>query len=167
MRESTERPRGRQRPGPVELTVAMALCTLLSLQAAQGEAIDLARLLLSEAQAGGNWDVVEEVPEDVARDADFLAWGVDAQRARHYTRFERRRVEVCSIEIWRFLTARLAQHALREIDYPHWEIGGSARHLVLVRGLTAEPGMQPRRGVFPDCHQLGQRVRARVEEIAD
>jgi len=43
-------------------------------------------VLLARADLSAEWDIVEEMPEDPARDPDLMAWGVRATRARHYTR---------------------------------------------------------------------------------
>ena len=120
-------------------------------------------VLLARADLSAEWDVVEEMPEDPARDPDLMAWGVRAKRARHYTRSSGDAVQVCSIEVWVFRDEERARMAHREFAYPDWHFAREAALLIAVHGLIRPREGTPTRGVFAACGELEARTRARAE----
>lgn len=131
-------------------------------EAAPAVAPNLDAVLLAPAAVRPAWDVVGEAPIDPSRDPDLVRWGVGAQRARHYTRDEGGVVQVCSVELWAFEDVAHARAAHEGFQYPGWSIEREGSLLVMVRGVVMQPGQAPRRGVFPDCRRLGERIRARA-----
>ncbi|MDH3213795.1 MAG: DUF4124 domain-containing protein [Myxococcales bacterium] len=119
-------------------------------------------VLLAREDVSAGWDVVEEAPEDIARDPDLVGWGVRAKRARHYTRVSGDAVQVCSIEVWVFRDEERARRAHREFAYPDWHFAREAALLIAVHGLTRPRGGTPTRGVFAACGELEARTRARA-----
>jgi hypothetical protein len=120
-------------------------------------------VLLAHEDVSAEWDVVEEMPEDAARDPDLVAWGVRAKRTRHYTRESGDSVQVCSIEVWVFRDEERARMAHREFAYPDWHFAREAAVLIAVHGLTRPREGTPARGVFKACGHLEARTRARAE----
>ena len=120
-------------------------------------------VLLPRPDVSAEWDVVDEMPEDAARDPDLVAWGVREKRARHYTRVSGDAVQVCSIEVWIFRDADRARRAQQEFAYPDWHFAREAAVLIAVHGLTRPRGGTPTRGVFSACGELEARTRARAE----
>lgn len=146
---------------PQLLLAALALVLLAGAARADG---DDAFLLPGELRGG--WEVLREAPSDPASDPDLVAWGVRDQRVRHYTRDHRRRVEVCSVEIWDFASEPQAAAAESGFEYPGWQIRRAGERLVMVRGLVLTPEGAARRGVFPECGSLGGRILDRVRRAA-
>lgn len=134
--------------------------------APSGDGVTLAALLPTESEAGDGWEVVLEVPGQPARDPDLVGWGVRAQQARHYTRDVSGVAEVCSVELWSFVTREQAEAARAGFSYPDWRIRRAEEILVMVRGLRRPRRGAPQRGVFPACEALGRRVHARIEAEA-
>jgi hypothetical protein len=123
-------------------------------------------VLLARADVSPAWEVVEEVPEDPAGDPDLVAWGVQARRARHYTRVTGDAVQVCSIEVWVFRDAERARTAEREFAYPQWRFAREETVLIATHGLTRPRAGRPARGVFDACAELAVRTRARAARLA-
>ena len=124
----------------------------------------LERALLTAADVGPGWDIVNETPVDSAQDPDLVEWGVLAQRSRHYTRTFDGASQVCSVELWAFEDAPRAQAADENFEFPNWQIDREGELLVMVRALTLRGNDPPQRAIYPDCDRLGKRVRARVAE---
>ena len=125
--------------------------------------IDPEDVLLARADVSAGWDVVEEMPEDAARDPDLVAWGVRAKRTRHYTLVSGDAVQVCSVEVWVFRDEEWARTAHREFAYPDWHFAREAQVLIAVHGHTRPREGTPTRGVFAACGELEARTRARAE----
>jgi hypothetical protein len=125
-------------------------------------AITPEEVLLARADVGAEWEVVEEVPEDAARDPDLVAWGVRARRARHYTRVRGDAVQVCSIEVWVFRDAERARMAQQGFAYPQWRFAREGAVLIAVHGLIRPREGMSTRGVFAACVELEARTRARA-----
>jgi hypothetical protein len=153
----------RRTPTGIPVSIALALASTAAM--ASPGTPDLERFLLGRGDPLGGWSWVEEAPIDVDTDADFQRWGVRAQRARHYTRATRDRVQVCSIEIWAFLDEARARAAESQLDYPHWEFERHGDLVVLLRGVTRVRGARAQRGVFPDCRSLRDRVSERIRSL--
>lgn len=132
--------------------LAVAIWVEVAVADAAGDA------LLTAREVGPRWDVVEEVPGSPERDPDLVAWGVRAMRARHYTRSRGGSSEVCSIEIWDFESEAAASAAEAGMAYPGWQFSRAGTLLIMVRALRLTPGMRPRRDVFEDCRDLGDRT---------
>lgn len=120
-------------------------------------------VLLARPDVSPEWDVVDEMPEDVAQDRGLRAWGVREKRARHYTRVSGDAVQVCSIEVWVFRDEERARMAQREFTYPDWHFTREGEVLVAVHAMTRPRKGAPRRGVFAACGELEARTRARAE----
>ncbi len=125
-------------------------------------AADPEQVLLDARELGRGWDVVREAPVDPSRDPDLRGWGVREQHARHYTRDRHGSIQVCSVEVWAFGSIAQASAAERGFRYPDWQISRVGSLLVMVRGLTRTRGRRPQHGVFPDCDEIGSRIRARA-----
>ncbi len=122
----------------------------------------LAELFVPAEELSGGFEIVPEVSGDPANDADFRALGVEAVRAQHYTRAVGRVAEVCSVEVWAFSSEARAEKALGEIDYPAWRFLRHGELLILLRGVHFELGGGLEPGLFPACHEIGERTRARA-----
>lgn len=129
-------------------------------------AIALAPLLLGAGEVAPVWELVEEAPAHPERDADLVAWGVVAQRTRHYTRDVASEAQVCSIELWGFASLEQARSAAAGFTFPGWEFHREGRVLVMTRGLRQPRQGSPHRGVFADCRALAARVHARAAAAA-
>lgn len=138
------------------------LCLLVAPPAWAGpSSAGLASILPLASTVPGGFEAVEELPAEL--DADLRAWGVRAQRARHYTRYSGPgEVQVCSIEIWAFADADRAAAAEAGFRAADWEFSRRGALLLMARGLTREPGKPPRRGVFPDCRRVFRAAEARA-----
>jgi hypothetical protein len=132
---------------------------------AAADEISIERAWLSAGALGGGWEVVREAPGTPDRDPDLAGWGVLSQGARHYTRHRGGEVEVCSVEIWGFASVAQARAALGGFAYPGWRFEREGALLLMSRGIRMAPGRSPRRGVFPDCARIGDRIRANVAEL--
>jgi hypothetical protein len=124
-------------------------------------------VLLARPDLRAEWDVVDETPEDAARDPDLVAWGVREKRARHYTRVSGDAVQVCSIEVWIFRDAERARKAQQGFAYPDWHFAREAAVLIAAHGLTRPRVGTPMRGVFAACGDLAARTRARTRARAE
>jgi len=119
----------------------------------------LLRILPTARSVRGGFDVVEELPVDPRGDPDFREWGVQAQRARHYTRDTRAGIQVCSLEVWAFRDRAQAAAVGAGFQSVGWEFVQRGSVLLMARGLTRPRHAPPRHGVFPECHAiLGQAV---------
>jgi hypothetical protein len=136
--------------------IALAACAAFR---AAPAAAGLEDLLLP---AHGSWEVVNEAPQDAARDPDLVRWGVRETRVRHYTRREPDGVRVCSIELWAFASERQARLAGENLSYPGWSFERRGSHLLMAHGLVRTRGERDRPGLFPACTQLAQRIAARL-----
>ena len=121
----------------------------------------------SNAELAGSWEVVREAPVEVSRDPDLVEWGVLRQDARHFTRTAEQRIQVCSIEIWTFRDVARADAAQRGFAQPGWRIERAGERVVMTRGLTLEPDVPPRPGIFPACHALADPIVARAARAPD
>lgn len=111
----------------------------------------------------GRWEVVKEAPEDPSRDPDLVSWGVTAKETRHYTWHGAGGVRVCSAELWRFGNQGQAKLAEQNLSYPGWTFSRRGTLLIMMRGVSRGSGERARRGVFPECAALGERIAARAE----
>lgn len=122
------------------------------------------RVLLSARDVGPGWEVVNEVPEPVAGDADFARWGVRDKRARHYTRRHAGGAEVCSIEVWRFRSAERAREARAGFAFPDWAFESVESLLLAAHGhRRSRDGAL--RGLFPECRTLFRRTAERAASL--
>jgi hypothetical protein len=119
-------------------------------------------ILPPAAAVAGRWEVVDEVPADLADDPDFLRWGVRATVARHYTRSDDSGVQVCSVEIWIFEDATRARLALENFRYPDWYFERQEHFLIMLHAVTTRREGPPRRGLFAECRQLGAQTSVRA-----
>ena len=121
-----------------------------------------AALLALFEPAGAGWEIVEEAPSDPRGDPDLRDSGVRALVARHYTRARGPRSEVCSVEIWAFDDAKRVASARMGLERPGWRYHQEGSLLVMLRGVIFQRGQGFQKGLFPDCEQLGERIRARL-----
>lgn len=155
------RARSADRTGVAPCThrAALALSTWL---VAASAAADPEHVLLEARELGRGWEVVREAPVDPRRDPDLRGWGVREQHVRHYTRGYHGKTEVCSVEVWAFDSVAQASAAEAGFSYPDWQISREGPLLLMLRGLIRMRGRTPQRGVFPDCDEIGSRIRARA-----
>ena len=125
-------------------------------------AADPEQVLLDARDLGRGWEVVREAAGDPSGDPDLRRWGVRTQQARHYTRERHGTIQVCSVELWAFGSIAQASAAEKGFRYPDWQISRIGPLLVMLRGQTRMPDRRPQRGVFPDCNEIGSRIRARA-----
>ena len=97
--------------------------------------------------------------EALRRDVRAL---VRSQRARHYTRSDDGNVQVCSVEIWGFETARHARLAHENFRYPDWHFERQEHLLIMLRAVTLRRDAPSRRDLFADCRRLGALTSARA-----
>lgn len=119
----------------------------------------------SRAELAAAWEVVREAPVDVGGDPDLVEWGVRDQDVRHFTRDVGGRVQVCSVEIWRFTDAARARAAQQGFAHPGWRIEQAGDRVVMLRGLTLARGATPQRGIFADCRSLGEGILERARAV--
>lgn len=119
---------------------------------------DLDALLPEAGSLTGSWDATREAPSDPARDPDFVRWGVVETAVRHYGRALPGGAEVCTVELWGFRDEPSARAAAAGFSFPGWVIHHRGSVLVMVRGTRWQRGGGFRKGLFPDCRAIGQRV---------
>lgn len=110
------------------------------------------------------WEGIEEAPSDPRGDPDLWGNGVRAMAARHYTRALGAVSQSCSVEIWAFEKIEQAQRGERLLAQPEWKLHREGNLLIMLRAVILQREREPRRGVFPDCGQIGALTRARVAE---
>jgi hypothetical protein len=110
------------------------------------------------------WEIVGEAPVNVASDPQLVTLGVSAVDTWHYTRPLPGGSQVCSAEIWAFSSADAARRAARVVDYPGWRFLRQSHLLIMLRGTTFQRGEGFRKGLFPECHHIGERIGARAAQ---
>jgi hypothetical protein len=109
-------------------------------------------------EIGPEWEITREVPI-TQMDRDQKRMGIVSIQARHYGRSHAGVTQVCSIELWRFTSASQASAAVPGAP-PHWSFEARGALLVTLRGTRFQRGQPFQKGLFPDCHKLGDLVKA-------
>lgn len=147
-------------------SLAIAVLFAASLQPVPSPA-GVAEILVRPAELAGGWESISEAPIVAAEDPDLQRWGVSERETRHYTRHRGRHVEVCSVEIWAFVSEAQARTALEGFAYPNWAIEREGSLLVMLHGRRFDVGETPRLDVSSACREIGRLVRLRASRLLE
>ena len=125
---------------------------------------DLASVFVPAPEIPGGWEMVAERPGDPGADEEMVRLGVRATEIRHYTRYLGPLSQVCSVELWSFGSEGQAKRAQRITTHPGWRLIQGGAVLVMLHGVQIERGRGTDQGLFPECHDIGERTHARIAE---
>ncbi len=123
---------------------------------------DLRAVFVPVRQLEGTWEVLHEAPTDPDRDPGMKAQGVRAVRTQHYTRYAGPISQVCSVEIWAFVTPARAASVERGLRRADWRFILHENLVIMLRARTLERRVGTTKTLFEDCARIGELTRARA-----
>lgn len=126
---------------------------------------DLTAVFVPPAELAGTWEVLHEAPTDPSRDPELKGRGVRAVRTQHYTRFAGPVTQVCSVEVWAFVSDARAASVEKGLAQPDWRFLRQDNLLIMLRARTLVRERGTTRHIFDDCARIGALTRARAARL--